>query len=217
MSYQMNFDDLANAISSQESADGHMPCVSPIGQSKEQSGPDPVLANLSAKQAKEKGLLTSGMYGRCGITSSISFALARSLVNRFRVRTAKSGSILYRLTWKQSVTKSGCRFYLLRALGRRIVGTEFILWVNIPGPTPTAPQKKTGGIALCKWGGSGARKLMEKYLTKHEINGPVNPALACWLMGYPEEWNSCGDMAMLSSRKLPRSSSGRSSKPKSKK
>ena len=36
--------------------------------------------------------------------------------------------------------------------------------------------------------------------------GALNPDLSRWLMGYPEEWGSCGATAMQSCRKLQRRS-----------
>jgi len=39
-----------------------------------------------------------------------------------------------------------------------------------------------------------------------ERRGALNPALSLWLMGYPDEWLSCGVRAMQSSRKLRRRS-----------
>lgn len=39
-----------------------------------------------------------------------------------------------------------------------------------------------------------------------EKRGALNPALSRWLMGYPEEWDSCGGMAMLLCRKSRRNS-----------
>ncbi|GAT33270.1 hypothetical protein TSACC_21683 [Terrimicrobium sacchariphilum] len=40
----------------------------------------------------------------------------------------------------------------------------------------------------------------------------LNPRFSLWLMGYPEEWASCGEAAMQSFRKRPRSSSNRQRK-----
>lgn len=133
ISYQMNFDDLTNAISSRELEDGHTLSDSQDTQKDAKYGPVHALASLSARQAKEKGLLTSGTFGQHGSISSISFALTRSLVSRLRVQTEKNGSTLFRLIWKQLATPSGWRYYLLRALVRRTAGTEFISW-----PTPKA-------------------------------------------------------------------------------
>ena len=139
MSYQMNFDDFASATSLPESEDGRSPSEWPDGPKSGPSGPDRALANLSARQAKEKGLLTSGTFGRRGSTSSTSFALTRSLVSRLRTVTAKSGSTLFRLTWKESATPSGWRFYRLLASVRRTGVTGFSSW-----PTPNAgPQNDT--------------------------------------------------------------------------
>jgi hypothetical protein len=51
-------------------------------------------------------------------------------------------------------------------------------------PTPTV-MNKTGGQALCKWGGQGARRKLREVFTEKEINGPLNPEWVEWLMGWP--------------------------------
>lgn len=131
MLYQMTFDDIDSAISSPGSADGHMLSGLPAGPRSDPSGPAHALASLSASQAKAKGLLTSGTFGPRGSTSSTSFALTRFLASRLAEVTAKSGSTLFRLTWKPSATRSGWRFYLLRASVRRTAGIGYSSW-----PTP---------------------------------------------------------------------------------
>jgi hypothetical protein len=55
-------------------------------------------------------------------------------------------------------------------------------------PTPTT-MKATGGPALCKWGGAGARKKMASMVTPAEMNGPLNPPWVEWLMGWPIGWS----------------------------
>jgi hypothetical protein len=61
--------------------------------------------------------------------------------------------------------------------------------VKIPPtyPTPTAVTN-TGGAALCKWGGSGARAQLRKVVTPEELNGSLNPEWVEWLMGWPLGW-----------------------------
>jgi len=93
--------------------------ISPFGQ---------VLApaNLSARQAKEMGLLTSGTYGRTSIGLSRSAALQSSLASRLQAKTASVGSTLYKLTWKDRVTPAGQSIPALRASVRRTSDKDFI-------------------------------------------------------------------------------------------
>jgi hypothetical protein len=87
----------------------------PDGQTTGRSGPAPAHASLSAMQAEERGLLTSGTYGRTGNGSLPTSALQSSLESRLRARTGAAGSILYRLIWKAQATPSGRR--ILSAAG----------------------------------------------------------------------------------------------------
>ena len=93
----------------------------------------PVLANLSPRQAKELGLMTSGTCGQPSTTSLKSANLNASLVNRLQAKTQALGSTLYTLTWKPWVTPSGRSRFRLRASVRRISETGSTGW-----PTPTA-------------------------------------------------------------------------------
>ena len=110
-----------------------------------------VHANLSARQAKELGLLTSGTYGRRGSGSSSSAALQQYLASRLPALTRWSGSTLFNLTWKERVTPSGLRICALRASVPRTSGSGFGSW-----PTPRAndgtgakqPPNRTGGDSL---------------------------------------------------------------------
>lgn len=138
MSHQMNCGISRSATSSPGSASGLSPCGGPDGQMTALCGPDPALASLSARQAKEMGLLMSGTSGRTGITSSESAALASSLASRLQIRTALLGSTLFTLTWKERATPSGLLISALRASGRRISVNDSGSW-----PTPTASNTKT--------------------------------------------------------------------------
>ena len=115
MSDQMSLLDIHNATSSPESASGPTRSGSQDGPTTARSGPDHVRANLSARQAKEQGLTTSGTYGRAGSILSSNASLQRSLENRLRRRTASVGSTLYKLTWKERVTPAGRPICALRA------------------------------------------------------------------------------------------------------
>ena len=120
--------DMTNVTSSPGSADGASPCDSQAGPMTDLFGPDPAHASLSARQAKERGLLTSGIYGLHGIGSSTSADLASSLVSRLKQRLAMVGSTLFKLTWKQSATPSGRSVSLLRASGHRTAERDCGSW-----------------------------------------------------------------------------------------
>jgi hypothetical protein len=68
--------------------------------------------------------------------------------------------------------------------------SEHGLW-----PTPTA-MNATGGAALCKWGGSGARAKLKEMVSPEELNGPLNPEWVAWLMGWPTGWTSLKPLEM---------------------
>lgn len=131
----MNFDPFDNVISSPESGYGASPCVKPDTRTTGKSGPAHARANLSARQAKERGLLTSGTFGPRSSISSASGNLQSFLVNRLRIAVASLGSTLYKLTWKERDTPSGRSIPALRASVVRTLDKDCILsgW-----PTPCA-------------------------------------------------------------------------------
>jgi hypothetical protein len=133
MSHQKNFLDILNATSSPALASGPMHSGNQDGPTIAPSGPDHALASLSAAQASEKGLLTSGTYGRTGSTSFRSAALATSLENRLRQKTDGLGSTLYKLTWKHWDLPSGRQICALRASVLRTSGKGS----GFTGPWPT--------------------------------------------------------------------------------
>ena len=128
-----------SATSSQALASGPMPSGLPDGVTTDLFGLVPVRANLSARQAKELGLMTSGTCGPISITSSKSAALQSSLESRLQARTQTLGSTLYAMTWKPWVTASGRSRSRLRASARRISETGFTGW---PTPSSTVVDHK---------------------------------------------------------------------------
>lgn len=140
---QMTLPGFGSAISSPGPESGPMPCAAPAGRMIAPSGPAPAHANLSARQAKEMGLLTSGTFGPPSTGSSPSAALSTSLASRLQVVTAMLGSTLYKLTWKPWVTPSGVSRLRLRASVRRTHATALSGW-----PTPTARDWKDGAECL---------------------------------------------------------------------
>jgi hypothetical protein len=112
-----------SATSSPESAYGRAPCAWLDGATTDLFGPVPVRANLSARQAQDLALLTSGTSGLPGTGSSKSAALQLSLESRLRAKTQTLGSTLYAMTWRPWVTPSGRSRFRLRASVRRTSGT----------------------------------------------------------------------------------------------
>lgn len=124
-----------------------------------QSGRVRVRANLSARQAKERGLLTSGTYGLPGFISLKSVALTISLANKLRLRLASSGSTLFELTWKERATPAGQLMYALRALAPRTSDSAIGGWPTPMAGTPAQSGYNEAGnndssrktVALASW------------------------------------------------------------------
>lgn len=133
-----------NAISSPESADGNLPSCEQAGPMIAPCGLGHAHANLSARQAKEQGLLTSGTYGQATFGSSGSVALTQSLANRLAARLDLHGSTLFRLTWKQRATASGRLIYALRASARSTSGKGYTSWPTPTGPAPHDSENTVG-------------------------------------------------------------------------
>ena len=142
MFYPQTLPNTRNAISSQESGFGLLRSDAQDGPTTDLFGQVPAPANLSARQAKDLGLLTSGIYGPHGSISLDSEILSLSLVNKLVAKTLIYGSTLYKLTWKPWVTPSGRSRFRLRASAHRTSATDFTGWV-----TPAARDwKDTPGM-----------------------------------------------------------------------
>ncbi|CAM8563476.1 hypothetical protein ENINMM144B1_23960 [Enterobacter intestinihominis] len=148
MSHLTICEDSRSATSSPELASGLIHCASPDGLTINQSGQAPARASLSARQAKEMGLLTSGTFGPTSSTSSASADLSMSLANRLQAVTQTHGSTLYKLTWKEWNTPSGLCRLRQRASVRRTSENALTGWPTpvvgdmTGGPRP--PDKKRG-------------------------------------------------------------------------
>lgn len=167
MSHQTTYADLLKSIYSQGLVFGHMPCAVLAGRTPAQSGQGLVHASLSARQAKEKGLLTSGTYGPPCIGWLGSAALSLSLASNLRALTQTTGSTLYKLTWKEWVMPSGRARFRLRASAHRISGTGLTGW-----PTPTASNTKNAY--------QDAEKVIARKLAGRQSNLQDFACLAGW-------------------------------------
>lgn len=144
MSHLTTSEDLPNATFSPGSASGLIPSASPDGLTIAQSGLVPARASLSARQAKEMGLLTSGTFGPTSSTSSASADLSMSLANRLQAVTQTHGSTLYKQTWKEWDTPSGLCRLRQRASVHRTSERELTGWPTPVANTNPQPETKRG-------------------------------------------------------------------------
>lgn len=209
-----------SAIFSQASGSGATRSVPQAGPTTAPSGPAPAHANLSARRAKERGLMTSGTFGRPGSGSSKSADLQSLLESRLRARTRTLGSTLYKMTWKPWDTGSGRSRFRLRASALRTSETASIGW-----PTPTARDYRDyANLSTSMYRGkdgvlrkdvltraswihlygtkpfSPSKEQMEKFVSWHLAHART-------LMGLPPAWDECADMATQSTPSKRASSS----------
>lgn len=144
MSHLTTCEVLRSATSSPELASGLIPSASPDGLMINRSGRDHARASLSARQAKEMGLLTSGTFGHTSSTSSASADLSMSLANRLQAVTQTHGSTLYKQTWKRWITPSGLSRFRLRASVRRTSESGPTGWPTPVANTNPQPETKRG-------------------------------------------------------------------------
>ena len=176
MSTQAICEALPSATSSPVSASGPIPCALLDGQMIDLFGLVPVRANLSARQAKDLGLMTSGTSGPLSITSSKSASLQSSLESRLRAKTQTLGSTLYKRTWKPWDTGSGLSRSRLRASVLRTSATDFTGW---PTPSSTIVDHKPQPPIM------GNRKPTDPQIGLADV--------AYWLAGWPTTTKSDGD------------------------
>jgi hypothetical protein len=126
-------------------------------------GPGAVLANLSPRQAKEKGLLTSGTYGPRGFTLSGRVALRESLGSKLQALC--NGSTLYKTTWKRKRTALGTPYWAHTASVPRTSASASTGWATPaaqePGGTPEQhlARKRAAVAAGAKMGATAVTTL----------------------------------------------------------
>jgi len=188
-----NYDDMTKSICSPALAVGPSLYDLLVGPIAVRSGPPVARANLSARQVRELGLLTSGTFGPSHTTSSPSAALQASLANRLQASPAFYGSTSYALIWKLRGTLSGPPICALRASARRISGSAF---TGLPTPSGTS-NHGVNHVAgrLDEWGGSS------NPFRGTDLGAVHSPSFEFWMMGLPAAWRQQMPPAMRSSRK----------------
>ena len=190
--------DLPSATSSPESAAGVMRLGSPDGPTTSPSGQAHARVNLSARQAKAKGLLTSGTCGPPSTGSSISVGLQLSLVSRLQARLDGIGSPLFDLTWKSWSMRSGLPICALRASGRRTSGRDFIGWPT-PNTMDTIDRKQMRPSRAAT--GRKTGYLTEAVLGYAGTTLTDAASLASWATPSTRDWKDTGDLSTSAIRK----------------
>jgi hypothetical protein len=110
------------------------------------SGPARAPVSPLASREKRRVKKTQGTSGQPGSGSSISTDLQSFLASRLQALTASSGSILFRLTWKEQATPLGRRICVLRASARRTFAKDSTSSLSIgPWPIPCSQDGSKGG------------------------------------------------------------------------
>ena len=201
--------------------DGRMPPVSPDGQTNFFSLLEVAPASRSPSQEKDWEPMMSGTFGPTLIGSSKVLDRPSSWESKLAVRLGMLGSTESLLIWKDKATPQGRSIYQLAQSTPRTVETDCTGW-----PTPTTRDHKGGyrggrirngkisndtldvavqHTATALWPTTAADMttgvMRSGLLDQTGKLGALNPAFSCWLMGFPQEWESSAPLATPSSRK----------------
>jgi len=166
----MTSKDIHSAISSPVSADGPTPYVSQGGPTIEKSGREVARVNLSARQAKEQGLLTSGTYGPRFSTLFEPSVLNRSLASK--LQTACRGSILFKQTWKLKATPAGRSLWAHIASAHRTSDNDSTGWAQGGMNLRTVASLAAWPTPTCTQAGGTPEQFLQR---KVKSFGAVNP------------------------------------------
>lgn len=144
-----NLEHLLNVTFSRVLESGPTPCAKPDGPMTAQSGQALAPANLSARQAKARGLMTSGTYGQPFFTLSSMGNLSWSLGSKLRQTTDLLGSTLFSMTWKERATPSGRLIPALRAMARPTSANGSIGWPT-PNTMDSLPKRSAEALERAK-------------------------------------------------------------------
>jgi len=164
-----------SATSLLESESGRLHFAKLVGEMIGEFGRAAVHASLSPRQAKALGLMTSGICGPHGTTSSSSAALQSSLESKLQARMPLSGGILFKLTWKQRTTPQGRRICALRASAPRTSDSDCGGW-----PTTGAGDEK--------WRISTAAAADRRMQSGKQVSLECAAFLASWPTAAARDW-----------------------------
>ena len=197
-----------------------MPPVSPDGQMSLFSLQEVAHVNPSRLRGRGEAVMMNGTFGQTSTGSSRVLEHPLSWESKLAVRLGMLGSTESPLIWKDKATPQGRSIYQLARSTRRTLDPDCTGW-----PTPTTRDHKGGyrggrirngkisndtldvtvqHTVLSAWPtlvGTGAN--LNGSLDPMGNLGGLNPAFSCWLMGFPQEWESSAPLATPSSRKSP--------------
>jgi hypothetical protein len=143
-------EDTRNVISLPGLAAGPMPSVSPDGRMSALFGRVPVRVSRFRSLGSGEAMPTSATSGPLFTASSPSARLQWYLASRLEARLGGNGFPLFVLTWRERDMPSGPPICALRALARRISGSDYGSW-----PTPAATWQARRAAAQEKHGNNG--------------------------------------------------------------